>query len=43
MITDSAWDSNKIRTLLAKENIALLAATNIRRDKNKTKYNPAQR
>ncbi|NBQ17727.1 IS5 family transposase [bacterium] len=43
MITDSAWDSEKIRSALAKENIALLAATNPRRDKHKKKYSPSGR
>ena len=40
MIADSAWDINYLRKSLAKDNIALLAATNVRRDKNKKKFTP---
>lgn len=37
MSTDSAWDIEKLRKNLAKENIALHASTNVRRNKNKRK------
>ncbi len=37
MSTDSAWDVNKLRSDLAKENIALHASTNVRRNKNRPK------
>ena len=37
MATDSAWDSKKLRKILATQNIALHASTNVRRDKNKRK------
>ena len=40
MIADSAWDINYLRKSLAKDNIALLAATNVRRDKNKKIFTP---
>jgi transposase len=43
MIADSAWDSKKLYTDLAKHNIALLAAKNPRRDKNAKKYCPKGR
>lgn len=43
MATDSAWDVKKIRTELAQNNIALLAATNVRRDKTKEKIRPGGR
>lgn len=43
MIADSAWDSAFLYKELAKNNIALLAATNVRRDKNKKKYSPCLR
>ena len=33
MSTDSAWDVKKLRDDLAKDNLALFAATNVRRDK----------
>lgn len=35
--TDSAWDIKKLRTELAKVNLALHASTNVRRDKSKKK------
>jgi putative transposase len=37
MATDSAWDVEKLRKDLAKKNIALHAATNVRRNKSKRK------
>lgn len=37
MATDSAWDVKKLRTDMAKENVALHASTNVRRDKLKRK------
>lgn len=43
MGTDSAWDVKKLYKELAKENIALHAATNIRRDKSKRKIKPGGR
>ena len=43
MAADSAWDSHSLRTDLAKENIALFAATNPRRDKTKKKIRPGGR
>jgi putative transposase len=43
MATDSAWDVKKLRTDLAKHNLALFASTNIRRDKSKTKNRPGGR
>ena len=43
MSTDSAWDVTKLRKNLAQENIALLAATNVRRDKTKKKLKPGGR
>ena len=43
MITDSAWDIKKIYKFLAKENIALFASTNIRRNKEKRKIYPKGR
>ena len=43
MITDSAWDIKKLRHDLVKENLALLASTNIRRDKSKKKNSPKGR
>lgn len=43
MATDSAWDVKKLRSDLAKFNITLIAATNVRRDKNKRKLVPKGR
>lgn len=43
MATDSAWDVKKLRIDLAQENIALFAATNVRRDKTKKKIRPGGR
>jgi hypothetical protein len=43
MITYSAWDVKKLYKDLAKENIALLAATNVRRNKLKRKLTPGGR
>lgn len=43
MSTDSAWDVKKIYKELAKENIALNAATNVRRNKLKRKTKPGGR
>ncbi len=43
MATDAAYDSQYARRLCKKYDFALLAATNIRRDKNKKKYNPSFR
>ena len=43
MATDSAWDTKKLYKELAKENLALFAATNIRCDKNKPKLKPGGR
>lgn len=43
MITDSAWDVKALYQCLAKENIALLAATNVRRNKFKKKFRPGGR
>jgi len=43
MIADSAWDSKKLYTALSRENLALLAATNVRRNKNKVKFTPLGR
>lgn len=43
MITDSAWDSKELREELAKSNLALFAATNVRGDKNKQKVIPKGR
>lgn len=43
MITDSAWDVKKLYIALAKENMALHAATNVRRDKTKRKLKPGGR
>lgn len=43
MATDSAWDVKKLRTELAHNNIALFAATNVRRDKTKKKIRPGGR
>lgn len=40
---DSAFDSKKLGKILAKKNIALLACTNIRRNKNKKKYQVVNR
>ena len=40
---DSAYDDEKLRVLCKKNNFVLLAATNIRRNKNKKKYKPACR
>jgi putative transposase len=37
MTTDSAWDSKKLRKILANVNLALHASTNVRRDKSKRK------
>lgn len=43
MATDSAWDAKKLYKNLAKENLALFASTNVRRDKNKKKIRPGGR
>jgi len=43
MITDSAWDVKKLYSTLAKDNLALYVATNVRCDKNKRKIKPANR
>lgn len=43
MVADRAWDINCLRNSLTKDNIALLAATNVRRDKNKKKFTPWER
>jgi hypothetical protein len=43
MATDSAWDVKKLRHDLAKNNLALFAATNVRRDKTKRKLRPGGR
>jgi len=43
MIADSAWDVKKLYSDLVKENIALYAATNTRRNKSKRKLKPANR
>lgn len=43
MAADSAYDCQKIRKLCRKNNFILLAATNIRRNKKKEKYNPSSR
>lgn len=43
MSTDSAWDAKELRRNCAKENIALFASTNVRRDKNKRKLRPGGR
>lgn len=40
MVADSAWDINCLRNSLAKDNLALLTATNVRRNKNKQKFTP---
>lgn len=40
---DSAWDAKKLRTDLAKHNLALFASTNIRRDTSKIKNRPGGR
>ena len=40
---DSAWDSAPLREKLAELNLALLASTNVRRDKTKKKHNPGGR
>lgn len=41
--SDSAWDVKKLRTDLAKENLALFSSTNLRRDKTKIKIKPGGR
>ncbi len=43
MATDSAWDVKKLRSELAKANLALHAATNVRRNKSKRKIRPGGR
>lgn len=43
MITDAAWDIKKLYQVLAQENIALFATTNVRRNKNKRKLRPGGR
>jgi putative transposase len=43
MSTDSAWDVKKLRKDLAKVNLALHAATNVRRNKSKKKIKPKGR
>jgi hypothetical protein len=43
LATDSAWDVKRLRSDLAKKNIALFASTNVRRDKSKRKLRPGGR
>jgi transposase len=43
MAADSAYDDKKLRNICKQKNFALLAATNIRRDKNKKPYKPSFR
>lgn len=43
LATDSAWDAQHLRSTLAKDNIALFASTNIRRDKTKRRLRPGGR
>jgi putative transposase len=43
LATDSAWDVRWLRKALAKRNIALHAATNVRRNKNKQRIRPVGR
>jgi putative transposase len=43
MATDAAWDIKKLYHLLAQENIALFASTNVRRNKHKRKQRPRGR
>ncbi len=43
LAADSAWDSKKLRKQLAKSNLVLHAATNVRRAKNKRKIRPRGR
>lgn len=43
MATDSAWDAKKLYKDLAKENLALFASINVRRDKTKKKIRPSGR
>jgi putative transposase len=43
MAADSAWDSTKLRKDLAQYNIALIASTNVRRDKLRKKTSPMGR
>ena len=43
MSTDSAWDVTHLRNKLAKENLALYAATNVRRNKLRPKLRPGGR
>ncbi len=43
MIPNSAWDVEKLRKDLVKNNLALFAATNVRRDKLKQTTKPGGR
>ena len=43
MTTDVAYDDDENRFICKKRNIALLAATNMRRNKNKKRYRPSFR
>lgn len=43
LAADSAWDSKKLRNILAKFNLALHASTNRRRSKNKKQIRPGGR
>ena len=43
LATDSAWDVEELRKIFAAYNVALFAATNIRRSKNKKKNRPRGR
>ncbi len=43
LATDSAWAVKKIRKIFAAYNVALFAATNVRRSKNKKKNRPRGR
>jgi putative transposase len=43
MATDSAWDVEQLRKNLAHENLALLASTNVRRNKSKKIFRPGGR
>lgn len=43
LATDSAWDVKKLYSNLAKENLALFASTNVRRNKSKRKLQPKGR
>lgn len=43
MAADSAYDAQKLRNICKQQNFVLLAATNIRRNKNKKPYKPSFR